>query len=350
MRSDEPTRLANIITSLFRDQSITTEQVVVDETSTVDLVAGADAQDDCAVFRMNGDQELVVGSDYVRGPKFRLCEMGYLSEYDLGHYLVAANVSDIAAMGAHPIGLLSVVRYPPDMTDDSFENLMQGIKDACAKFRCPNIGGDIGSAERLILSASALGTCRRGGALFRTGAKPGDLVCITSPTGLAGAAMEYLRAQRPCAIIDELHLETMLDSWRRPVARVDEGIALAASRRVTACQDTSDGLKATIECIASASGAGITVFEDSVPVPAPVAAVARHLDLDPLGLVFGDSVDFELTFTAPSGAVDQLRNEIGLHVIGEVTDDTDVVLCRSDGGRTPLPGKAWKHAVDQAGG
>jgi thiamine-monophosphate kinase len=87
-----------------------------------------------------------------------------------------------------------------------------------------------------------------------------------------------------------------------------------------------------------------------VPVPASVAAVARHLDLDPLGLVFGDSVDFELTFTAPSGAVDQLRNEIGLHVIGEVTDDTDVVLCRSDGGRTPLPGKAWKHTVDEGGG
>jgi thiamine-monophosphate kinase len=275
--------------------------------------------------------------------------MGCLSEYNLGHYLVAANVSDIAAMAAHPIGLLSVVRYPPDMSDDSFESIMQGIKDACTRFRCPNIGGDIGSAERLILSASALGTCRRGGALFRTGATPGDLVCLTSETGLAGAAMEYLRAKKPCVVIDHLHLETMLDNWRSPTARVDEGIALAACGRVTACQDTSDGLKATIECIASASGVGITVFEDSVPVPASVAAVARHLDLDPLGLVFGDSVDFELTFTAPSDAVDRLRNEIGLHVIGEVTDGAEVLLRRSDGSRTPLPGKAWRHTVDDVG-
>lgn len=349
MRSDEPTRLANIITSLFRDQSTTTEQVAVGGSGTVDLVAGADAQDDCAVFRLSGDQELVVGSDYVRGPKFRLYEMGYLSNYHLGYYLVAANVSDIAAMGARPIGLLSVVRYPTDMSDASFESIMQGIKDACARFRCPNVGGDIGSAERLILSATALGTCARGGSLFRNGAKPGDLVCITAPTGFAAAAMEYVRAKKPDVVIDDLHLDTLLDSWRHPSARVDEGIALAASKHVTACQDTSDGLKATIECIASASGVGITVFEDSVPVPESVAAVAQHLALDPLSLIFGDSVDFELTFTAPSDAVDQLRKEMPLHVIGEVNDCGEVLLRRSAGNQTPLPGKAWRHAPEGTG-
>jgi thiamine-monophosphate kinase len=349
MKSDEPTRLANIVANLFRDQRATTEQVSVDGGSAVSLIAGADAQDDCAVLRVSGDQELVVGSDYVRGPKFRLYEMGYLSEYDLGYYLVSANVSDIAAMGAHPVGLLSVVRYPPEMSDVTFQSVMQGIKDACSTFRCPNIGGDIGSAERLILSATALGTCRRGGALFRSGAKPGDLVCITAPTGLAGAAMEYLRAQRPNPVIDDLYLETMLDSWRCPTARVDEGIALGASGRVTSCQDTSDGLKATLECIASASGVGITVFEDSVPLPESVTAVAHHLDLDPLGLVFGDSVDFELTFTAPFDAVDRLREAIALHVIGEVTNSSKVLLRGSDGNHTPLPGKAWRHLPDEVG-
>ncbi|SDO95808.1 thiamine-phosphate kinase [Lentzea jiangxiensis] len=348
-RSDEPTRLANVIMNLFRDQSVATKQVVADEGSTVDLIAGADAQDDCAVFRMSGDQELVVGSDYVRGPKFRLYEMGHLTEYDLGYYLAAANVSDIAAMGAHPIGLLSVVRYPADMSDETFESIMQGIKDACRRFRCPNIGGDIGSAERLILSATALGTCRRGGALFRSGAKPGDLVCVTAPTGFAGAAMEYLRAQRPDPAIDELHLATLLASWRRPSARVDEGIALAACGRVTSCQDTSDGLKATVECLAAASGVGITIFEDSVPLPEPVAAVAHHLRLDPLGLVFGDSVDFELAFTAPPDAVEQLRQEMALHAIGEVTDSGSAVMLGSNGELTSLPGKAWRHVPDQAG-
>ncbi|WP_245848127.1 thiamine-phosphate kinase [Lentzea kentuckyensis] len=349
MRSDEPTRLANIIADLFHDQSAMAEQIAVDECSTVRLVAGADAQDDCAVFRMSGNHELVVGSDYVRGPKFRLYEMGHLSDYHLGYYLVAANVSDIAAMGAHPIGLLSIVRYPADMSDDAFKSIMQGIKDACARFHCPNIGGDIGSAERLILSATALGTCARGDTLFRSGAKPGDLVCLTAPTGYAGAAMEYLRARKPNPAINDLYLEQLLDSWRHPSARVDEGIKLAASKRVTSCQDTSDGLKATVECIASASGVGITVFEDSVPLPESVVAVAQHLELDPLGLVFGDSVDFELTFTAPPDAVDQLRNQLSLHVIGEVNDGGEVLLRRSDGRESALPGKAWRHAPEAAG-
>ncbi|SEP76403.1 thiamine-phosphate kinase [Lentzea albida] len=349
MKSDEPTRLTNVIMNLFRDQSSTTKPLTVGDTSSADLIAGADVQDDCAVYRLRGDQELVVGSDYVRGPKFRLYEMGYLSEYNLGHYLVAANVSDIAAMGATPLGLLSVVRYPPDMSDDLFESIMQGIKDACEKFRCPNIGGDIGSAERLILSASALGVCTIGGTLYRRGAKPGDLMCITAPTGLAGAAMEYLRAKRPSRTIDDLHLQTLLDSWRSPTARVDEGIALAASGRVTSCQDTSDGLKATIECIASASEVGVTIFEDSLPVPESVNEVAGHLGLDPLGLVFGDSVDFELTFTAPADAVDQLGERISLHVIGEVTETCEVVLRRRNGSHSSLPGKAWRHAAEGAG-
>jgi selenophosphate synthase len=68
-----------------------------------------------------------------------------------------ANLSDIAAMGALPIALLTVVRYPRSLPDDDFTALMEGIRDACRQVGTPNVGGDIGSAERIILSASALG-------------------------------------------------------------------------------------------------------------------------------------------------------------------------------------------------
>ncbi|MEU4445027.1 thiamine-phosphate kinase [Actinosynnema sp. NPDC050801] len=347
--SDEPTRLANTIVRIFGDQVGEFAPVRWPEGGAVDLIAGADAQDDCAVFRLSGDHDLVVGSDYVRGPKFRLYEMGYLDEYDLGHYLVAANVSDIAAMGATPIGVLSVVRYPPDMTDDLFERVMRGIRDACSRFDCLNVGGDIGGAERLILSAAALGVCPGGGSLLRSGAKPGDVVCLTSPTGLAGAAMAYLRADKPDDVIDEQHLATMLANWKRPHARVREGRALRASGVVTSCQDTSDGLKATLESIASASGVGITVQERDLPIPEAVAAVAEHLDLDPLGVVMGDSVDFELVFTVARAEVEGLAERLDFHRIGVVQQDAGVVLVRRDGTMTPLPGRAWRHVSDEPG-
>lgn len=347
--SDEPARLADTIVKMFDGQAQEFAPVTWPDQSRIELVAGADAQDDCAVFRFSGTHELVVGSDYVRGPKFRLYEMGYLDEYDLGHYLVAANISDIAAMGAKPIGLLSVVRYPPDMTDSVFSRVMEGIRDACALFGCLNVGGDIGGAERLILSASALGACPAGGSLLRAGARPGDVVCLTGPTGLAGAAMSYLRAARPDATIDRDHLDTMLARWKRPQARVDEGLALSASGVVTSCQDTSDGLKATLEGIAHASGVGITVREDHLPVPRAVAAVASHLGLDQLTVVMGDSVDFELVFTVPAESVGALADRLHFHRIGVVTRERVLSLHRIDGTRTGLPGKAWRHVPDEPG-
>ncbi|MGW4115088.1 thiamine-phosphate kinase [Actinosynnema sp. NPDC004786] len=347
--SDEPTRLVNTIVRIFSDQVNEFAPVTWPDRSRVDLVVGSDAQDDCAVFRFSGDHDLVVGSDYVRGPKFRLYEMGHLDEYDLGYYLVAANVSDIAAMGATPIGVLSVVRYPPDMTDNVFERVMEGIRDACSLFRCLNVGGDIGGAERLILSATALGVCPGGGSLLRAGAKPGDVVCLTAPTGLAGAAMAYLRAGRLDDAIDEQHLSTMLTNWKRPQARVDEGEALRASGVVTSCQDTSDGLKATLESIASASGVGITVREQDLPVPDAVTAVAKHLGLDPMGIVMGDSVDFELVFTVPQNEVDALAERLNFYRIGIVEQEREIALARADGTTTPLPGKAWRHVPDEPG-
>lgn len=351
--SDEPTRLASTITSMFANQAKNYNGRVTSSGSQAVLAEGADAQDDCAVFHFSGEQELVVGSDYVRGPKFRLYERGLLTEYDLGYYLVVANLSDVAAMGARPIGVLTVVRYPPEMTDKLFEQVMRGIRDACDDHGAANVGGDIGGAERLILSATALGVCRPGGSLLRCGAQPGDLVCLTASTGLAGAATEYFRANRVSQDIETRFRDSLLSSWTHPHARTSEGVVLGESGVVTSCQDTSDGLKATLECIASASGTGITVFEGDLRIPPEVTAVCEHLGKNVLPLVMGDSVDFELVFTVQPEHYDTLRAEFDkgdwdFHQIGVVTRDPEVLLESPSGQRNPLPGKAWRHAPESS--
>lgn len=352
-KSDEPARLANIVSKIFPSQSGTISIVLSDQT-TATLTAGVDAQDDCAVFRMTGEQELVVGSDYVRGPKFRMYEMGLLNDYDVGYYLVAANVSDVAAMGARPIGVVSVVRYPPDMTDETFAEVMHGIRDACDQFAAPNVGGDIGGAERLILSGTALGVCRPGHALYRHGARPGDVVCLTGPTGIAGAAMSYFRSGTTSTHVEENFRDVLLASWTRPQARVLEGVCLGESGLVSSCQDTSDGLKAALESIAEASGVGIVVTETQVPLTPEVIAVAECLDIPAETFVFGDSVDFELVFSIRRADLDSLRNLFDTHgltffPIGEVTSAPDVTLRKADGARTPLPGVAWRHTSEAPG-
>ena len=324
------------------------------EDAVVRLEAGPEAQDDCAVFSFDGRQDLVVGSDYVRGPKFRLYEYGLLDEFDLGYYLIAANVSDVAAMGAHPIGVLTVIRYPASMDDEVFAKVLAGIRAACDEFNAPNVGGDIGGAERLILSATALGVCGPGRALTRHGAQPGDVLCLTGTTGMAGAAMQYYRSKTRSPEIDEKYHDTLLNSWRRPVARVDEGVILGQSGLATSCQDTSDGLKAAIESLAVASSVGFDVDESRIVVDPEVKAVCDLLGLDTMEAIMGDSVDFQLAFTVRPEGLSELQSSFAdadriLLPIGVATRNTGTAsLKRLDGRISALPGRAWRHAPDPA--
>lgn len=351
--SDEPTRLERLVSKIFSTK-LEAATVWPTPNASATLLAGVPEQDDCAVYALTGEQELVVGSDYVRGPKFRLYQYGLLSDYDLGYYLAAANISDVAAMGARPIGLLTVVRYPPDMTDSQFASVLEGIRDACTRFQTLTVGGDIGGAERLILSATALGVCRRGASLRRRGTRAGDVLCITGPTGIAGAAMQYFRHGATSTKVDAQFRQILLDSWKRPTARVREGIALGEFGSVTACQDTSDGLKAAATSIAAASGVGFVVDEHALPVAPAVMAVSDFLKLDPTSVIMGDSVDFQLLFTIPENELEALRTVfddqgMSCQPIGQATVDEAVLLRTTRGDLVPLPGDPWRHAPDALG-
>ncbi|MEU9557821.1 thiamine-phosphate kinase [Streptomyces fumanus] len=343
--SDEPSRVRQLVSEFLSGQSETDLEV---DGLDVRLTLGADAKDDCAVYDIAAPLTLVVGSDYIRGPRFILHEMGLLSDFDIGYYLVAANVSDIAAMGATPIGVLSVVRYPHELNDADFRQVMAGIHQACTDSGTMNVGGDIGNAERLILSGTALGVCRPGKVLRRSGARPGDLLCVTGPCGLLGAAVAYFpkRDTFPTTLpADAEH--RLLHSWKRPRARVAEGRLLARKPYATACQDTSDGLKATIEQIMQASGVGVRVTENNVPVDSAVHMVAELMQVEPLALAMSASSDFQLAFTvapedAPSCREEFAAQGLDFIVIGEVTDGDTAELV-SDSVSRPLPGVAWKH-------
>ncbi len=110
--SDEQTRL-QIIRSILNEQTLS----VRNSAGAVHLVVDSSDADDCAVYNIVGKLSLVVGMDFIRGTKFTLFREGYLNYFDIGYYLVVANLSDVAAMGATPIGLTTVVRYPDALTD-----------------------------------------------------------------------------------------------------------------------------------------------------------------------------------------------------------------------------------------
>ncbi|WP_369376197.1 thiamine-phosphate kinase [Streptomyces sp. cg36] len=346
VHSDEPTRVQQLVNAFLTGQS---GRNVGADGLDVELTAGADAKDDCAVYEFHTPMSLVVGSDYVRGPKFALYEMGLLSGFDIGYYLAIANISDVAAMGATPIGLLSVVRYPHEVDDAEFREIVAGIHQGCTDCGTLNVGGDIGNAERIILSATAFGVCRPGGALMRGGARPGDLLCVTGPCGLLGAAVAYFPKRDTFARSLSAEVEKrLLDGWKRPRARVAEGRVLGGRGHATACQDTSDGLKATIEQIMRASGVGFRVVEDEVPVDPAVEQVAALMGVEPLALAMSASADFQLAFTVPPGALEKCRTDFAdagleFHVIGEADETGRAESINRHNAVRPLPGVAWKH-------
>lgn len=342
--SNEKDRVLNIVRPLVSSAPFLPRALPGVE---IQLAAGASAGDDCAVLALSGEVDLLATTDYVRGPKFSLYERGLLSYYDLGYYLAVANLSDVAAMGGLPLGLLPVIRYPSGFSDEDFASCMRGIVEACRLYGTTPIGGDIGTAERLILSASALGVCERGRSLRRSTAEQHDLIFVSGPIGRAGAAVLYfaLVSAGQIGSIEPVYEEELLKSWRRPRARFDVARQLVESGERCAVQDVSDGLRATADELGEASQVSAHLNRSLIPVPDSVKAVAERVGVDPVALALSASVDFELAFTLPPAA-DALRHDLeglGCSHVGRCGPFGPSVLIGDDAEVSPLPGVSWKH-------
>lgn len=343
----EPERVRHITRGLFGRQSDHWTRLLTNGTR-ISLRGGADRADDAAWLSLSGPMTLVASSDYVRGVGFALYENGNLSYYDLGYYLVGANFSDIAAMGASPIAFLSVVRYSPCLSDVDFELIMQGIYDACEAIEALNVGGDIGTADKVTLSGTAIGSTS-GPVLTRSGAKVGDFLMLGGDTGVAAACQQYFHSSmKSTGALKPSQEDELLDRWRRVSPQVSLGQTLLEEGLASSCQDTSDGLRATIESISTQSNVGFIVDADLVPVNSLVEEVARYSgESTPLDLVFGPSVDFRLLFTIPP--IEELASALEKRFstvtrIGVATHRRDCLLRTPRGRLAQLPGMIWDHS------
>jgi thiamine-monophosphate kinase len=344
--SEEQERL-KIIHSILGPQSPLLSSVQ----SLVHLAISSADADDCAVYDLPGNLSLTIGSDYIRGTGFLLFQEHYLNYFDLGYYLVVANLSDIAAMGATPIGLTTVIRYTDQLEDAEFIELIRGMKQAALHYGAPIVGGDIGGSPEVVLAATALGVAEKGKYLTRKGTFEGDAVCVTGSIGLPSTALVYFTVAKKDGLkLSEEEERELLLSWKRPVARVREGIALAGLGVVHACQDVSDGLKATLDQLGCASRVSFEIHEAELPIHPITVKVASFLGTDPIALACGASVDFQLLFTLPKAAIEQVREALQpfpggqLHVLGRAISSSEPSrLIRKNGHISAVPGIAWNQ-------
>lgn len=294
--------------------------------------------DDAALINF-GDNYLVATSDMLFKSTHFPDEMNHIQ---IGKKAVTVNVSDLSAMGARPIGIIVSIGLPKDMLLDDFDGLIDGIVDGCSNYNMMLIGGDTNESSELTICGTCLGIVKKENVLMKDGAKPGDIVAITGPLGLAAAGFEVLFNNLDIA---DNFKEIVLKHALKPKARSKEGILLAETGFISSATDITDGLASEIGEIidASSSGIGISIYEEMLPIPEEVAEVAQKTGKNPLNLVLYYGEDFELLLTIQKEAFNRIKDKIPLFKIGEVTSSGKIIMVNKDGTQRVLKPQGYEH-------
>jgi thiamine-monophosphate kinase len=295
--------------------------------------------DDCAELESPpAGHKLLVTTDPCPTPiVFEIADKDY---WHYGRMTVLINVSDLAAMGARPNGIVVSTVMPSDMLVADYQRFLDGLVEAADEWACPVVGGNIKDGPGFTATGTAFGSAPATHIMRRTGARPGDIVCVAGRMGLFWAAVFrqlYPQWRRPLPTDQEHDLDQAL---RRPVARLREGQILAASGLVTCCMDASDGVAGCLNELAVRNGTDIVIHDDLL-VPEPcVSAAAAQVGVDPRKLMLSWG-NWELVFTVPQNRFDDLHdlaqaNNLPIAAVGEMRQGPGSVLLTRNGELAPL--------------
>ncbi|MGW4944837.1 thiamine-phosphate kinase [Actinoplanes sp. NPDC004185] len=280
--------------------------------------------DDAAVVAAP-DRRVVASTDVlVEGRHFR---RDWSSAADVGHRAAAANLADIAAMGATPTALLVALCVPTDLPVEWAEELAGGLSTEAGRVGAAVVGGDMSSSPTLTIAVTALGDLEGREPVLRSGAQPGDVVALAGRTGHAAAGYTVLsRGFRTPKLL--------VEAYRRPEVEYAAGPA-AARLGATSMIDISDGLLQDLGHVAAASVVGIDIDRSAFEVPDQMRDAASALGVDPYVWLLAGGDDHALAATFPPGT--QLPP--GWRAVGSVHEGTGVTVDR----RPWQGGTGWDH-------
>ncbi len=325
---------------LREDELVERLRSVVAETAHAAIRLGIG--DDAAVWQPSRSHRSVITTDaLVEGVHFTRETMSF---EDVGWRTTAANLSDLAAMGARPVLATIAMGVPPDSEPERLVDVYRGIS-ACAKTAgLAVVGGDLTRSPVLIIAMTAIGEVRASNVKTRAGARPGNTLATTGALGASRAGLDIARGA--LVLKEEGLREEALRAYRRPQPRVAEGRWLGASVNVRAMMDCSDGLSTDLLRLCEASGAGARVEE--VPVAQAARAAAQALGEDARAYALAGGEDFELIVAVERRAFAHLaqrfRARFGrpLNPIGAVRKERGIVLVENGEERPMLP-TGWDH-------
>ena len=295
---------------------------------------------DDAAYWKSGDFGYCITSDtLVENVHFKLM---YFSADKLGEKAVAVNLSDIAAMGANPMGMLINLGVTNNITEKWINDFYEGITKLALKYNCPVIGGDIVKSEILNITVTCIGNEKsniknKNIFLNRESLNPGDLVYVSGYLGNSKAGLQILNLLKTDLNDNEIYLK---NSHLNPVPRIELGIDLNESG-ITSCIDISDGLLLDSSRLSEASKVNIDINASVLPISQQLKDVFPQ-EYKNFALSGGE--DYELLFTSPPNNKENIKkiaekNELNLSIIGEVKNGNGEIMV--DGSLTDP--KGWDH-------
>jgi thiamine-monophosphate kinase len=257
----------------------------------------------------------------------------------VGYKALARATSDIAAMGARARYFFLTMGLPDACTGAWLDDFLDGMARAARQFGLILAGGDTSKYPLVVASLTVVGEVDRGQAILRSGAKPGDLLCVSGRLGEAELGLRLIQRK--------MHTQKRWTRFTKkhflPEPRLALGEWLATHRFATSMIDSSDGLSTDLGHICKASGVGATVWQQKIPA-VKIPPELRRLSLDPLDLALNGGEDYELLFTMPRKFSSRLPREVegvAVTIIGEITREREIVLLGPNRQSAPLQSKGW---------
>lgn len=305
--------------------------------------------DDAAVLNF-GEEAIVVTTDLLtEGIHFNLM---YVPLKHLGYKAVTVNLSDVCAMNAVPRQITVSIALSARFDLKAVEQLYEGIYLACENYGVDLVGGDTTSSlTGLTISITAIGSAKREDLVYRSGAKPNDLLCVTGDLGGAYMGLQLLERENEVFKANP-KTQPQLDGYDyilqrqlRPEARKDMVEVFNKSGiKPTSMIDISDGLSSEILHICKNSDVGCHLYEEKIPYDNQTKKLAAEFSINPIVAALNGGEDYELLFTLPISDYEKVKNDPDISIIGHiVAREEGAQLVTMGGAMIPLQAQGWRH-------
>ncbi|QSE97302.1 thiamine-phosphate kinase [Fulvivirga lutea] len=305
--------------------------------------------DDAAIIDVK-DKQLLVSTDMLlEGVHF---DLSYMPLAHLGYKAVAVNVSDIAAMNGVPTQITVNIGLSNRFSLEAVDTLYQGILKACEDFKVDLVGGDTSSsASGLVLSITALGQVDKKSVVKRSGAKKGDIICVTGDLGAAYLGLQVLEREKQ-VFLSNPEMQPQLDKYDyivqrqlKPSARMDIIHELAELKLVPSSMiDISDGLASELMHLAKSSKIGVQIYEDKLPIDKQTYDTGYELGIDSTTAALNGGEDYELLFTINQDDYEKLKNHSDIHFIGYVKEFSEgCKMVTKQENLIDIKAQGWNH-------